>query len=80
MDLGHKERQMAIISAILKHRPFNETLKVYLRCGETPDANTIVQIMKTSNLYRVEADSTYFRRSSTILGWINWILGLVDKS
>lgn len=79
MDLSHKERQMAIISAVLKHRPFNETLKVYLRCGETPDANTIVQIMKTSNLYRIEADSTYFRRSSTILGWINWILGLVEE-
>lgn len=80
MDLDHKERQMAIVSAILKHRPFNETLKIYLRCGETPDANTIVQIMKASNLYRVEAESTYFRRSSTIIGWINWILGLINES
>lgn len=80
MDMDHKERQMAIVSAILKHRPFNETLKVYLRCGEMPDINTIIRIMKTSNLYHVEADSTYFRRSSTIMGWINWILGLVEES
>ena len=80
MDLDHKERQMAIVSAILKHRPFNETLKAYLRRGKTPDANTIVQIMKASDLYRVEAESTYFRRSSTIIGWINWILGLISEN
>lgn len=80
MELEYKERQLAIVSAILRHRAFNETLKINLNSGEMPDANAIVQIMKESNLYHVEANSTYYRRSSTIIGWINWILGLVEES
>jgi len=78
MEKSYKERQLSIVSAILRHRPFNETLKLHLQCGEMPDANTIVRIMRESNLYNVGADSTYYRRSSTIVGWINWILDLVQ--
>lgn len=78
MELAYRERQLAIAKAILEHRVFNETLKVHLRCGEMPDAASIVQIMRESNLYRVEADSTFYRRSSTVIGWINWILRLIE--
>lgn len=80
MALSYKERQLAIVSAILKHRAFNETLKLYLQHGIMPETQTIVQIMKESHLYNVGADSTYFRRSSTIVGWINWILSLIQES
>lgn len=79
MKLDYKERQLSLVTQILKHKVFNETLKVCLKSGEMPDAKTIVQIMKQSNLYRVESDSTYFRRSSTIIGWVNWILSIVEK-
>ena len=34
--------------------------------------------MKKSDLYRVAADSTYFRRASTVMNWVSWILGLID--
>lgn len=78
MSLTYRERQLAITAQILKHSVFNETLKLHLQSGEMPDKATIVQIMKQSNLYRVEADSTYFRRASTVIGWINWILGIVE--
>lgn len=80
MNLGYKERQLAIISQILKHKVFNETLKIHLQCGEMPDKLAIIQIMKNSNLYHVEADTTYWRRSSTVIGWVNWILGIVEES
>ena len=73
MTLGYKERQLAIAAQILKHGVFRETLKLYLRCGEMPDLQTIVQIMKQSGIYHIEADSTFIRRSSTVAGWINWI-------
>ena len=79
MELEYKERQLAIVSQILAHKVFNETLRLHLECGEMPDKQTIVQIMKRSNLYRVEAESTYLRRSSTVIGWINWILGLIEE-
>ena len=79
MSLGYKERQLAIITQILKHKVFNETLKMHLQYGEMPHKQTIVQMMKRANLYRVEADSTYLRRSSTVVGWINWILSIVEE-
>ncbi len=79
MGLEYKERQLAIVTQILTHRVFRETLKLHLQYGEMPDANTIVQIMKSSDLYNVKADSTFIRRSSTIIGWIDWILSIVEE-
>ena len=79
MGLEYKERQLALVTQILMHKVFNETLKLHLQCGEMPDKQTIIQIMKRSNLYRVEADSTYLRRSSTVVGWVNWILGIIEE-
>ena len=79
MNLGYKERQLAIVTQILKHKVFRETLKLHLQSGEMPDIQTVVRIMKEANLYHVEADSTYIRRSSTIVGWINWILSIIEE-
>ena len=33
--------------------------------------------MKASDLFHVGADSTYIRRSSTVIGWMNWILNFI---
>ena len=78
MNLAYRERQLAIVSKILEHKPFRETLKLHLQNGVMPDKNTIIQIMRNSNLYNIGAESTYFRRSSTIIGWTNWILSIID--
>ena len=79
MKLPYKERQLAIATQILQHRAFKDTLRLHLQCGEMLDASAIVQIMKSAELYHVDADSTYYRRSSTIIGWVNWILGLIEE-
>lgn len=79
MSLEYKERQLAIITQILRHKVFNETLKIHLQYGEMPNKQTIVEIMKKENLYRVEADSTYLRRSFTVVGWVNWILSVIEE-
>jgi len=78
MRLEYRERQLAIATQILVHKAFRETLKLHLKYDEMPDLQTIVKIMKNSNLYHVEADNTYVRRASTIVGWINWILGIIE--
>ena len=79
MALAYKQRQLAIAAQILKHRVFRESLLLHLRRGKMPDTETIVQIMRQSNLYHVEAESTFVRRSSTIVGWIHWILDLIES-
>ena len=78
MKMDYKKRQLAIAGQILKHRIFNETLKLLLQNGEMPDKQNIVQLMKNSHLHRIGSESTYYRRSSTVIGWINWILDIID--
>lgn len=76
MKLNYKQRQLALCKCILEHRVFYEVFSL-CQSGSVPDRNTIVQIMKQSNLYKVESESTYIRRASTISGWINWMLDLI---
>ena len=78
MSLAYRERQLAVAAQILKHMVFQETLKLCLQCGAMPDTKTVVQIMRKAGLYRVEAESTYERRSSTITSWTHWILSLIE--
>lgn len=78
MNLNYKQRQLAFCEVILQHRPFKETFKLCMKTGSMPDVSAIVAIMQESNLYKVESRSTYVRRSSTIKGWINWMLGLIE--
>ena len=80
MGLPYKEQKLAIATQILQHKAFKDTLILHLQCGEMPDTNTIISIMRASGLYHVGADSTYYRRASTINGWINWILGLIEET
>lgn len=79
MGQEYRERQLAIVRQILKHKAFNETLRMHLQCGEMPDHQTIIKIMKDSNLYKVKSDTTFARRSSTIMRWIEWILDIIEE-
>lgn len=79
LKLGFKQRQLAYCKTILSHKAFNITLKQYFRNGVMPSTDEIVEIMKQSNLYHIESDSTYIRRSSSIKGWVNWIISLLNE-
>lgn len=79
MALEYRERQLAIVRQILQHKVFHNVLCRHLQCGEMPDKNTVVEIMKQENLYKVKSDITYERRSSTVVKWIEWILSIVEE-
>ena len=79
MSRDYRERNLLMTAQILKHNAFYETLKIHLESGDMPSLDKIVGIMKSSQLHNVVADSTYYRRSSTITGWINWILKLIEE-
>lgn len=79
LNLGFKQRQLAYCGIILSHKAFNLTLKQYLKNGVMPSTGEIVDIMKHSKLYKVGSDSTFERRSSSIKGWINWIISLINE-
>lgn len=79
MNLPYKPRQLAFCEVILEHQAFGETFRLCMEMGTMPDTSAIVAIMERSALYRVESMSTYVRRSSTISGWIHWMLGLLEE-
>ncbi|MDR2382645.1 MAG: transcriptional regulator [Prevotellaceae bacterium] len=77
--LSFYDRQIEFIKIILSHLVFKKTLKICFENGEMPCKNEIVEIMKKSKLYNIGSDSTYFRRASTVTGWINWIVNQIEE-
>ena len=73
------DRQKEFMKIIVSHSAFKQTLKLYFENGEMPTKENIVEIMRKSKLHKVGSDSTYFRRASTITGWINWIMNQIDE-
>jgi hypothetical protein len=78
LNLNYKQRQLAYCDMIVSHKVFGNVLRKCLENGNMPTTNEIIQIMKASDLYNVKSDSTFERRSSTVKGWLNWVLGLVN--
>ena len=85
-DLGKRiftlsitERQIEFFKIILSHQVFNQVIKSYFRNYEPPNKNTIVEIMKRSNLYNISSETTFQRRASTISSWINWIIDQIEE-
>ncbi len=73
------DRQKEFVKLIVSHSAFKQTLKQYLENGVMPNKATIVEIMGRSKLFKVTADSTYFRKASTIVGWANWIVNQIEE-
>ena len=77
-NLSLIDRQIEFVKLILSHKPFNKTLSISFKNGEIPSRDEIVEIMKETILYNVNTESTFKRRASTIIGWINWILSKLE--
>lgn len=78
MGLPYRQRQLELCASILEHDVFRQILARSLDMGSVPPTTDIIEVMKQCNLYNMNGEATYYRRSSTITGWINWILDLVN--
>lgn len=76
---NNRERNLKYTELILSHKPFRLTLMDYLKNQVRPERETIVRYMKISNINSVESEDTFKRRASTVISWIEWILGLIDE-
>ncbi|MGM9998856.1 MAG: type II restriction enzyme [Candidatus Bruticola sp.] len=72
------ERQLEFVKLILEHEAFHNTLRLYFDKGNVPTKDEVIEIMKSASLYNVDSEQTYKRRASTVVSWINWILGLIE--
>lgn len=78
MKLPTAEKFLKLTECILAHEPFRRVFSYYMEHRNMPDKSQVVAIMKNCNLYNVNSESTYFRRASTIIGWIHWIIKLIE--
>jgi hypothetical protein len=78
MRLRTKDKFLSLARTILAHEPFKQVLAEYFQNGTPPERERVVEIMKRCKLYNVNSDSTYYRRASTVMSWINWILELPE--
>lgn len=78
-NLSIIDRQSEFVKLILSHSAFKQTTKLYFDNGEMPSKETVVEVMKQSKLHKVGSDTTYYRRASTITGWINWIINQIEE-
>jgi len=71
-NLSLIERNKMLVKLILSHKPFNEAFKDILDYGEMPPNDRLFQIL--SNETKIKATSTISRRTSTLKGWLTWVL------
>lgn len=78
LKLNYKQRQLAYCERILSHNVFHKVAQLYFQRGNIPERSEVIDIMKSFDLYNVKAESTYFRRSSTVVSWVEWIAKLIQ--
>ncbi|MCB5279689.1 MAG: hypothetical protein LHW59_09245 [Candidatus Cloacimonetes bacterium] len=71
LTLSYKDRILAIIKQMLRHKVFNHFLKGYL--DQPPTKKEIEEWLK-DNIPDMNNNSTPGRRAGTITSWINWVI------
>lgn len=81
MSFDFKNKYLSLVKCILEHEVFYKVLGRYFELSNIPDKQDICDIMRSSYIYRVSADShnTIERRAQTVLSWVDWILGLQNQ-
>lgn len=64
---NYRKRQLGLVKLILSHKVFNIALRKSLSKGSVIEREQIIEIMKDSNLYKIQSEETYNRRASTIV-------------
>jgi hypothetical protein len=75
MSLSSKARIMKIIELVAKHETFNHFLNEYLEQNRPPERKDIIEWL-IDNINGMNAEAkTPSRRASTVMSWIDWIIG-----
>lgn len=81
-SLPSDEKNKKIVEAILAHEVFNKCFKEYLKYAGQLESQKVVAIMTQCKVCSLDdySMSTYKRRASSVLSWINWIVMLTKES
>ncbi len=76
MRQSYKAKYLMLAQRILEHAVFRRVIEEELSHGQPMPLDRIVEMMKASHLYQVEAESTFGRRAQTVAAWAQWVLNL----
>ncbi len=74
MSKPWKERNLMMIQAIVRHHVFYHFVEKYLKTLEQPTKEEITDWLINNAEGLEDRNQTPTRRSSTVLGWVNWII------
>lgn len=74
-----RERQLKLCDSIFRHQVFRDVYKQWLSLGRMPERESIIEVMKISDLRNIHGEATYIRRASTVSAWLHWIDCLFAK-
>lgn len=75
--LSKKDKDLLIAKKILEHEPFYDALVTYLKTGKF-DKMRIAKMIEAMSGKQING-TTSFRRASTVIGWVRWILSLATS-
>lgn len=78
MSMPYKQKYLAIVSQILKHKVFNLVFQRFFMQQEI-NKQTVVDIMNECGIYNVSSQDTITRRASTVISYVKWIYSLVEE-
>lgn len=74
--MNYKERQLHIVSLILKHKIFADFFDSIVNTGSLPNKKEIEERMIALNI--CNNCDTLSRRANSVLGWLKWIFNLTN--
>lgn len=77
LKLDYRERQLALVRAILNHEIFYQYFTLVYRTGRSPESFK-TEISESIRTIGIKSDETSRRRASTVVGWLKWIFSLPE--
>lgn len=75
LKMTYKKRQLAYVQLILQHKIFNDIFITTLDNGDIPDKQFVKKRMYELD---VCSEKLISRRASSVVGWIRWIMNLIN--
>jgi hypothetical protein len=76
MSLPYREKHLSLMKKILERSVFSQAFEAFVNRNDLPDKHTICQIMKATDFPISINDTTIGRRSSTVYGWLKWMIDI----
>lgn len=79
LKMNYRDRQLKYVEQMMKHEIFKCALNLRFTTGLPLVKAVVIDKMRELHLYHVNTEDMLYRRSSTIIRWIEWIISLIQE-